>query len=661
MLFIERSVIKNPIVHDGPVSIVNINGDLIIDAPITVSNGNLFILAKNIYTTYRAKITTLHKNIFIQTTNDMNIRGSDLVSAKSLRAQAYNNLIVGNDYKSIVSNEIKYMLHKAAKKGNLVEVKRLVENCNMDVNKRNITGATPLHQAAYFSCIQMVQYLISKQAEIDAVNVHNITPLHCAAEKGYLETVKCLIANNANINAKSTLGWTPLDYAINSGCLSVVQYLTNLGMPLNNIERMYHFSVKVKRTEEISLWFVNSYLKSKSSEYIINALSYILKEMKENSHVPTHINIFANYYTWSLCEAVIDFISNKIPKTNIIVNEAHKKAIEELQIGYQNRLNYLAYSHISGLKASAGIYKLLTKYFGVDTCLNILEYYLPNSLAMSRVSILKMFNSVHVLNMFNSKSNNYEFQLASSNAIISMSKNNNHKKIISALQQQYSLNAIEKNLKSVNKYLDSLNTHYVISQLDSNKQASSAIDKMVNLSGGINNCMLASYNLQKKISSYMRDTKNREKQLHDIFKREYKNIYGNYKDSWARQLFAMKKYSYNNSDIDWKILDTIQTKHVKYTIQHKHCSSKKITVARYGSDSKISISANENILDREMIVIIAAQTKQKADLLNTKTININCSDIFSKNRLFKILRTLLQKLDPKLKLVMNGVINTPRI
>ena len=60
--------------------------------------------------------------------------------------------------------------HRNAPSGLLAAVKYLVEELHADVNSRDHEGNTPLHNAAARGDNEMIQYLVSKGADVKAVN-----------------------------------------------------------------------------------------------------------------------------------------------------------------------------------------------------------------------------------------------------------------------------------------------------------------------------------------------------------------------------------------------------------------------------------------------------------------------------------------------------------
>ena len=69
---------------------------------------------------------------------------------------------------------------------------------------------TPLHYAAEYGHLSIVEYLVNQKADINAKDENDHTPLHFAAENGHLSVVEYLINQKVDINAKNKIGETPL-------------------------------------------------------------------------------------------------------------------------------------------------------------------------------------------------------------------------------------------------------------------------------------------------------------------------------------------------------------------------------------------------------------------------------------------------------------------
>jgi ankyrin repeat protein len=74
-------------------------------------------------------------------------------------------------------------------------------------------GDTALHCSSSEDHGDIVLFLLSKGASINAKNDRGFTPLHKAVWKGRIKTVKILLAKGADANAKTTTGATPLSIA----------------------------------------------------------------------------------------------------------------------------------------------------------------------------------------------------------------------------------------------------------------------------------------------------------------------------------------------------------------------------------------------------------------------------------------------------------------
>ena len=106
---------------------------------------------------------------------------------------------------------------EAAKSGNLEVIQRLFgEGVDVDIYGSTVGvdfGCTALFWAAKNNHIKVVQFLLEKDAYIDAGAGMGGSPLHRAAYEGHSEIVKLLISEGANAEAKTVDGKTVLDFA----------------------------------------------------------------------------------------------------------------------------------------------------------------------------------------------------------------------------------------------------------------------------------------------------------------------------------------------------------------------------------------------------------------------------------------------------------------
>lgn len=104
-------------------------------------------------------------------------------------------------------------LFAAAEYGHLDHVKEFVEHKNASPLERDEQGKTPLILAAEYGHTDVVNYLISKGAEVGDKNSAGRTALSLASEYGFAETAKALLENGAIVEQVDTFGRTPLMYA----------------------------------------------------------------------------------------------------------------------------------------------------------------------------------------------------------------------------------------------------------------------------------------------------------------------------------------------------------------------------------------------------------------------------------------------------------------
>ncbi|XP_042907957.2 uncharacterized protein [Parasteatoda tepidariorum] len=103
-----------------------------------------------------------------------------------------------------------------------------------DINSiRHATGKTLLHVAAGLGLKNMVEYLLSKGADVNSVSDTRVTPLHKSAYAGHVDIITLLISNGAIVNAKDSADNIPLHFAAFNGQSSTAEILLRHGADFN--------------------------------------------------------------------------------------------------------------------------------------------------------------------------------------------------------------------------------------------------------------------------------------------------------------------------------------------------------------------------------------------------------------------------------------------
>lgn len=98
------------------------------------------------------------------------------------------------------------------KNGELDDLKTAIESQNFEINQ-DINGRTLLHYAADYGQTEVVDYLISKGADVNALDKHGITAILAAIWEGHTTCVKLLLNSGALKNGKAPDGTSYLDSA----------------------------------------------------------------------------------------------------------------------------------------------------------------------------------------------------------------------------------------------------------------------------------------------------------------------------------------------------------------------------------------------------------------------------------------------------------------
>jgi|WetSurMetagenome_2_1015567.scaffolds.fasta_scaffold227540_2 ankyrin repeat protein len=130
-------------------------------------------------------------------------------------------------------------IHDAAKAGDLAKVKALLkDNPELVNSKPAFSSYTPLHYAVKAGCKEVVEFLLSNKADVNATaptedSSYEFTALHLAAIAGNKDMAELLLAWGADVKATSRFGEMPLHLAARAGSEDVAKVLLAKGADVN--------------------------------------------------------------------------------------------------------------------------------------------------------------------------------------------------------------------------------------------------------------------------------------------------------------------------------------------------------------------------------------------------------------------------------------------
>lgn len=114
------------------------------------------------------------------------------------------------------------VLHRVAQHKGNVEIAKLLVDAGAEADRKDKEGNTPLLMASERGFTDLVKYLASAGASVEAFDGNfGCTPLHIAAAKGYSDLAEFLIGAGARVDAKDKRGSCPLDDAMMHGNMKI--------------------------------------------------------------------------------------------------------------------------------------------------------------------------------------------------------------------------------------------------------------------------------------------------------------------------------------------------------------------------------------------------------------------------------------------------------
>ncbi|XP_045427282.1 ankyrin repeat and SAM domain-containing protein 3 isoform X3 [Pipistrellus kuhlii] len=133
-------------------------------------------------------------------------------------------------------------LHTAASIGQYEVVKECVQRREVDLNKKNGGGWTPLMYASYIGHDTIVHLLLEAGVSVNVPTPEGQTPLMLASSCGNESIAYFLLQQGAELEMKDIQGWTALFHCTSAGHQQMVKFLLDSGANANVREPIYGFT-----------------------------------------------------------------------------------------------------------------------------------------------------------------------------------------------------------------------------------------------------------------------------------------------------------------------------------------------------------------------------------------------------------------------------------
>ncbi|XP_058705612.1 ankyrin repeat and SAM domain-containing protein 3 isoform X1 [Poecile atricapillus] len=133
-------------------------------------------------------------------------------------------------------------LHTASSIGQYEVVQACIQRGDMDLNKRNCGGWTPLMYASYIGHDNIVHLLLEAGVNVNIPTLEGQTPLMLASSCGNESVAYFLLQQGAELEMKDIHGWTALFHCTSAGHQQMVKFLLENGANANCKEPVYGYT-----------------------------------------------------------------------------------------------------------------------------------------------------------------------------------------------------------------------------------------------------------------------------------------------------------------------------------------------------------------------------------------------------------------------------------
>ncbi|MBV8801725.1 MAG: ankyrin repeat domain-containing protein, partial [Gammaproteobacteria bacterium] len=166
-------------------------------------------------------------------------KNSDTLLIAAVKADRANNvdMLLAEGIDINLSNSGGTALHWAVSKNNIRIVKTLLKKKEININKKNINGITPLMYACKAGHLELLNILLEAEADINLLDYKENGILNWAVINGHVKVVEVLLKQKRiNLNQQNREGLSPLMEASIKGDLHMVNILLKAGAVVNLLD-----------------------------------------------------------------------------------------------------------------------------------------------------------------------------------------------------------------------------------------------------------------------------------------------------------------------------------------------------------------------------------------------------------------------------------------
>jgi ankyrin repeat protein len=139
----------------------------------------------------------------------------------------------GADVNANNSKALYYAIEAGNAKFNRTEMVDFLLSKGAEVNMQGLGGWTAVVAAAFENYVEIVELLVARGADVNKKTNDGITALMNAVGNCNMKITKLLISYGANVNASDNYGETVLMYAASRSCKNIVELLLSKGANIN--------------------------------------------------------------------------------------------------------------------------------------------------------------------------------------------------------------------------------------------------------------------------------------------------------------------------------------------------------------------------------------------------------------------------------------------